>query len=274
MSDTIIGMSWARNESDIIEEVIIDALPKVDTLFIADGKSTDGTWEIIQSLQKRYPDKIEHIQQEDETNDKAQRTSLLNKIRARYKPENSWVQLLESDIFILDTDVRELVRKNSDKIAISWQTLNACRKTGTWKEVDTYPTWKMPIKQLMPYAHWMEVMLYTFRPLPALYYGPDIWRPWPKGWTKYTNEPIEIKRKEIDSPLLLHAGYRGPTHFYNKYKSMGRFHKKYTQWRLKHVQSVEDTVYFFNGTWNGDCFEATRKGWTEWLSSRRHSEQR
>lgn len=267
MPDMIIGMSWAKNEHDIIEEIIIDALPKVDSLFIADGKSTDGTWEIIQSLQKRYPDKIEHIQQEDETKDRAQRNSLLNKIRQRYKPESSWVQLLESDIFILDTDLRELVKNTSD-IAIPWQTLNACRKTGTWKDVDTYPNWTVSMKYLMPYAHWMEVMLYTFRPLPDLFYGQDLWRPWPKGWTKYTNKPLDTKRKSFDSPLLLHVGYRGPKHFYNKYKNMGAHHKKYTTWRLKHVQAVTDTVYFFNGVWNGSCFEASRKGWREWLCGR------
>lgn len=271
MSDTIVAMSWSRNESDIIEEIIIDALPKIDTLFIADGQSTDGTWEIIKSLQKRYPDKIEHIQQENERKDKAQRNSLLNKIRERYKPENSWVQLLESDIFILDTDIRKLLKDNSNKIAIPWQTLNAVRKSGTWKEVDTYPNWTMPIKQLMPYAHWMEVMLYTFRPLPELSYSSDSWRPWPRGWTKYTNEPLDVKRKGFDSPLLLHCGYRGPTHFYNKYKYMGRFHKRYPEWRLKHVEAVENTVYFFNGVWNDPSFNASREGWIEWLTARGYS---
>ena len=268
MSDTIVGMMWGKNEADIIEEIIIDALHKLDTLFIADGQSTDGTWDIIQSLKNRYPDKIEHIQQEDESKDRAQRNSLLNKIRERYKPENSWVQLLESDILILDTDVRQLVKDNSDKIALPWQTLNAVRKSGTWKAVDTYPNWKISMKQLMPYAHWMEVMLYTFRPLPALFYGQGIWRPWPKGWTKYTDEPLDTQRKSFNSPLLLHVGYRGPTHFYIKYKNMGRFHTKYTNWRLKHVEAVESTVYFFNGTWNDPSFEASRKGWTEWLNSR------
>ncbi len=267
MSDIIIGMMWGLNEADIIEEIIIDALPKIDSLFIADGGSTDRTWEIIQSLKSRYPNKIEYIQQEDEKNDRAQRNSLLNKIRSRYKPENSWVQIIESDIFILDTDLKDLI-KNTSGIAIPWQTLNAVRKSGTWKEVDTYPNWGMPIKQLMPYAHWMEVMLYTFRPLPDLFYSQDIWRPWPKGWTKYTSAPLDVKRKSFDSPLLLHVGYRGPTHFYNKYKNMGRFHKKYTNWRLKHVQATENTVYFFNGTWNDKSFPADRKGWRSWLISR------
>lgn len=271
MSDTIVGMSWAKNEADIIEEIIIDALPKIDTLFIADGNSTDGTWEIIQSLKARYPDKIEHIQREDESKDRAQRNSLLNKIRERYKPEDSWVQLLESDIFILDTDVRELV-KNSSDIAIPWKTLNAVRKKGTWRAVDTYPNWKVSMKELMPYAHLMEVMLYTFRPLPGLFYDNKLWRPWPKGWTKYTDKPLDTTRKSFSSPLLLHVGYRGPTHFYNKYKSMGAFHRKYPTWRLKHAKAVEATCCFFNGVWNDPSFEASRKGWIEWLTARGYSQ--
>lgn len=265
MTESIVGQFWTKNEGDILEETIIDSLKHVDSLFIADGQSMDNSWEIIKSLKLRYPDKIEHIQQESEIGDRAQRTSLLNKIRERYRPEDTWVQIIESDMFLLDTDLREIT-KTSD-LAITWQTLNAVRFPGTWKNVDTYPNWNSSIRTLMPYVHWMEVMLYTFRPLPKLKYDQDIWRPWPKGWTYYTDKPVEKKKKEENSPLLLHVGYRGPTHFYNKYKNMGAHHTKYTNWRLKHVESVESTVYFFNGVWNdpNKIFPASREGWINWL---------
>lgn len=267
MPDKIIGMMWGKNEGDILEEVVLDAIKHVDSIFIADGQSTDGSWEILKSLKSRYPDKIEHIQQESEEQDRAQRDSLLNEIRARYRPEDTWVQLIESDIFILDTDIREVVKNH--EIGVSWQALNAVRKPGTWKGWDTYPNWNCSIREVMPYAHYMETMLYTFRPLPLLSYSHFQWRPWPAGFSNYVGDkPLKSRATYPESPLLFHVGYRGPTHFYLKYKHMGPRHRKYKNWDLTSPETVEKTVAFFNGDWNSGVglVEASRKGWIDWLN--------
>jgi len=262
----IVGLMWAKNEADIIHQTISDALCHVDKLMIADDGSTDHTWEIIQLAKAAYPQSIEHIQRAPDRRDPGQRQALLNQVRRRYKPMETWVQIIEADVFILDTDLRALCA-NETRIGISWQTLNAVRAPGTWAAVDTYPQWNAPIREIMPLAHRMEVMLYTFRPLPELHYVADKWRPWPQGFKHYVEKPLKIHAKRADSPLLLHVGFRGPTHFHLKYRNMGKRHTKYPTWNVTSAAAVERTVPFFNGVWNGRAFEASRRGWTDWIRS-------
>mgnify|MGYP005827619945 CR=1 FL=1 len=263
--DNIIGMMWNYNEADVLEEVIRAALPHVDSLFIADDNSKDNSWEIIQSLKKMYPDKIEYIRNKRaDPRDQGQRQSLLNEIRKRYKPENSWVQIIESDIMILDTNIREALKDFAQQdLGMSWQTLNAAREPGTWKEADTYPEWDKSITEIMPLAHWIEVMLYTFRPLPDLAYNLDTWKPWPQGFAKYSTGELTFGRRCLNAPLLAHYGYRGPTHMYLKNKHLDS-HRKYTSWRFDSPEVVEETVYFFNGIWNNGLFPMSREGWINW----------
>ena len=193
MVDTIVGMMWNKNEGDILEEVIENALSKVDTLFIADDHSTDSSWDIIQSFGSR----VEYMwNKRDNPNDPAQRQHLLNEIRRRYKPENTWVQVIESDIMILDTDVKEAVKRYASKdIMMSWHCLNAVRDD--WTDHDTWPHWDTPITEVLPSCHWMEVMTYTFRPLPRVNYNQRSWRPWPQGFSYYAfGEPLYYQQDE------------------------------------------------------------------------------
>ena len=256
----LIGMAWTRNEGDILEETMRDAAKKVDALYVADGHSTDGSWAILQRLKAEGV--VEHIQQEDERKDRAQRNSLLAKIRERYKPEDTWVQIFESDVFVMDTDIRAAIRDHAVKgVGVPWIMLNAVRKPGTWDGADTYPEWKAPIREVMPFAHYAELVLYTFRPLPELFFDNDKWRPWPLGFSEYTRSPVKRWPHGVSAPLLLHVGYRGPTHFHLKYRSMGTHHTRHVGWRIDIPESVEQTVPYFNGVWNGPSFPATREGW-------------
>ncbi len=262
----IVGMFWNHNEADIVEETLTEAIKHVDSLFVADDHSTDNSLAIIESFAAKNS-KVEYVRSKrDNPNDKGQRQSLLTEIQRRYKPEDTWVQIIESDIMILDTDIREALNNWAQAdVGMSWQTLNAARKANTWGEADTYPNWEKPIKEIMPYAHWMEVMLYTFRPLPKVHYDLDRWRPWPQGLGNYGFK--EVKRRALDAPLLAHYGYRGPTQFYEKFKRLGKtggFHPKYKKWDLRSVESVSRTVSFFNGHWNGDVFPMSREGWVAW----------
>lgn len=256
MADQFIGIMFVKNEADIVEETIFDAVTKVDQLYIADDGSSDSSWEIIQSCKSRFPN-ITQVQREPNKNDPGQRASLFNKIKKRFNPNSTWVQVIEADMFLL-MDPREAVKHAVDDLAVTWNCMNAVRKPGTWKEVDTYPNWQAPIREIMPYAHWMEVLLYTFRPLPELHYSP-IWRPWPQGFSKYSSKNILLKRGTVQTgaPGLLHCGYRGPTHFYKKYKNMGKTHKKYKTWDLSSPESVERTVPFF-GLYAENAFDWKR----------------
>lgn len=259
--DTIVGMMWNLNEADVLEETITAFLPHVDSLFIADDGSNDGSWDIIKSL-KASTSKIEHIQQKPSPKvDKGQRNSLLNEIRRRYKPENTWVQTMESDMTIAPfIDLRDnLSRSTVLDMAMYWRTWNAIRDVGSWYEVDTYPNWNEPVLKLMNKAHRLEDMMYTFRPLPDLFYG-NRWRPWPNGFARYMTGVIREDRWKPQPPVIVHYGHRGPTHFWEKYKHLGNFHPRYKNWDLRSVGSVELTVSYFNGDWNGKGFEISREG--------------
>lgn len=266
MSDHIVGMMWNRNEADILRETLSKAVVQVDSLFLADDGSTDGSREIIEDFAASN-DKVEYVytNQRHDPRDQGHRQHLLDQIQKRYKPENTWVQIMESDIMILDTDIREALKQWSrHDLGMSWHVLNAARKTGTWKEADKWPNWEQPISEVMPYGHWMEVMLYTFRPMSKLKFDFNKWRPWPQNFGKYLEPDAKLKgvAKGQQAPLLAHYGFRGPTHYFNKCKSTGKkTHRKYTDWDLSSVQSVEDTVFFFNGVWNGNLIDMSREGW-------------
>jgi glycosyltransferase involved in cell wall biosynthesis len=276
MSDAIVGMFWNKGEGDLLPYTLERAVNSgVDSIFIADDGSTDNSWEIIESFARKYSNKIEHIQCKPDKNDPAQRQSLLNEIRRRYPAERTWVQILESDIVLLDTNIREVIEKKAvSNLGVSFHMLNAVRKPGEWVGIDTYPNWTMPINELMPWGHWTEVMLYLFRLMPGLTYNPGVWRPWPSGFSRYTSAPLKTNRKELDSPLLSHYGFRGPTHFHLKYKNMGTFHRKYKNWNVSSPKTVLETVPYFNGIWNSDVFEMSREGWKNWLRKRGIYEQR
>lgn len=285
MSDYIVGMMWNRNEGDILEEIITNALPHIDSLFIADDNSTDSSWEIIKSFAK-HP-KVEYVRnRRDDPRDQGQRQSMLDEIRRRYKPENTLVQIYESDMMILETDIRESFSTHADYgISLSWQVLNAVRLPGTWKEVDTYPNWPENIAKIMGHAHRMEVMTYTFRPLPKLYYNLDTWRPWPQGFSYYiqnartdgVGDVVGVKMndgKRRYSPLLAHYGYRGPKHFFKKFHlDKGLKTDKSGTWDLTSIEAIERTVPFFNGGWNGGAHEMSRKGWKKSRSSRQWGDE-
>jgi glycosyltransferase involved in cell wall biosynthesis len=267
----IVGMMWNRNEGDILAEIITSAMNQVEILYFADDGSVDNSWDIVANTAQRfYKDRL-IIQREPNKNDPGQRQALLNKIRERHKPQDSWIQVIESDIMILDTRVEDALKFAVNDIAVCWQTLNAVRKAGTWKEVDTYPHWDKSIKGIMPLAHRIEAMVYTYRPLPDLYYNPGLWRPWPSGFSKYSSTPLDPDRREPDSPLLAHYGFRGLKHFKKKYANMGRWHRRYATWDLSSLESIEATVPYFNGQWTNGAYPMSREGWAEWLKQRREA---
>jgi glycosyltransferase involved in cell wall biosynthesis len=128
-------MMWNKNEGDILEEVILSALDHVDSLVIADDGSADNSWDVIQDLASRNPE-IEHIQRSPSKGDPAQRQQLLDVIRDRYRAEDTWVQIIESDIMILDTDVKRAIReRHNNDTYVEWSLINGVippRDTDIW----------------------------------------------------------------------------------------------------------------------------------------------
>lgn len=215
-------MMFNHNEGDILEQTIRDALKHVDELLVVDDRSTDNSWEII----KGYKSKLAYINRYSPAHaeyppEMWQRQHLLDKIKQMYGTKDTWVQIIESDIMILDTCVRTAISTSNSDIMVTWFMLNATRKS--WDGYDNYPEWKTPIRQVMDYGYVFERTLYTFRPLPGIRYT-RAWRPFPQGFERYgitklhrldknPSEKSSILRGSGKAPLLAHFSHRGPKHY-------------------------------------------------------------
>lgn len=268
--DNIVGLMFCKNEADIIKVTIPSAMQHVDSMFISDDGSTDGSWEIIQYFKQQYPDKIEHIQQKPNPKDQGQRQDLLDEIRRRYKPENTWVQTLDADMTLGITDLRSVIAKNHrENVSVKWALMNAVRDY--WEGVHHfYPHWPEDIRNIMNKFHRIETIPYTYRPLPGLYFPPE-WRPWPKGFGAYMTPGSADRHHDLENPpLMLHYGYRGPTHM------MARWNRRpvkpqslitnrgedYTS-----VETINATNLYFNGTYNRDSRYVFASPFEAWKAS-------
>lgn len=264
--DKIVGMMWNKNEGDLLNFTISKALEAVDHLVLADDGSTDNSFAIMQSF-KRHP-KVLHIEQTLPGREKKQ--VLLDVIKSKFDPSKTLVQVIESDVTILDTDIRACWAKYSNNNAsMAWHMINAT-DPGMWEtEKGCYPNWEVPIDQKMSYGHWMEVMShYTFRPLPGVRFVNDS-RPWPRGLADHLKGQDNM-RTYSDAPLLAHWGYRGPSHWFTKYSTgPGSLHKKH-KWKIGSVEECKASVPFFNGIWNvkKDTFPLSREGWTKFIKEK------
>lgn len=272
MSEHIVGMMWNKNEGDIIHDTISSALENVDTLVIADDGSTDKSWDTIQGFAAAHKDQIEHIQRAPNANDPAQRQSLLDVIRSRYRAEDTWVQVIESDIMILETDIRKATKERAQNdMYVNWATLNAVIDPALdWDAFDTWPVWDKPIQDILTHGHFMEKMTYTYRPFKELFYDTRVWRPWPKGFTKVAFSDGGPTTEYI--PILAHYGYRGPTHLHKKYfPTIGAHPCRYPTWDYTSPETVKETVWFFNGEWNGEAHKMSREAYLESRLARERS---
>lgn len=264
-SDSVVGMMWNKNEGDILNFTISKALEVVDYLVLADDGSTDTSFSIMESF-KSNP-KVVHVEQVTDGREKKQ--VLLDVIKSRFDCKRTLVQVIESDITILETDIREAWKKYSNNnTAMSWHLINATDPDMWENEDGCYPNWEIPIDQKMSNGHWMETLShYTFRPLPGVHFRNDS-RPWPRGLAQYiTEDKLKIAS---DAPLLAHWGYRGPKHWYAKYShGPGSLHRKH-KWKIGSVQECKEHVLFFNGVWNTkvDQFPLNRAEWTKYIKQK------
>jgi len=260
----IVGIMWNKNEGDILNFIITKALEQVDYLFMADDNSTDDSFKIMESF-KANPKVLDVFQ----ITRGEKKQILLDKVKARFKAEDTLVQVVESDVTILDTDIRACWAKyNNNNASMSWHVINAVDPEGWKDESRCYPTWEVPIDKKMTHGNWMEVLShYTFRPLPGIYFIDDS-RPWPKGLSTYVGP--DTNRYTSDAPLLAHWGYRGPKHWYAKYSAgPGSVHRKH-KWKIGSVEECRKNVPFFNGIWapNGDTVPLNREGWARWIKAK------
>jgi hypothetical protein len=268
MTDKIVGIMWNKNEGDILNESISKALPLVDHLLLSDDLSSDNSWDIIRNRKSE----LTYISRYGETSgskkyDKSvwQRQSLLDKAVELFG-RNIWIQVIESDLMAIDTNIREQVETKTyvHGIALWWITCEAIRKEWTEKD-EKYPNWDKSIQEVMPYGFILEKAAYTWRPYDGVYFT-NKWSPVPRGLDKHG--PVlggewRVRRFNCkpDTPLWGHYNVRGKKHFNAKYKGVDMTRKsvlkrKLCAFEIPHIHPER-------------VFPLTREGWTEFITNNR-----
>lgn len=111
----IHAFSIIKNESDIIEQVLIRALDWCDYIYVFDNGSTDGTWEIVLELSKRHPEIVPYKQDNCSFSDSL-RGQIFNFYREKFDKAD-WCCRLDADEIYAD-DPRSFLEKVPDSCDI------------------------------------------------------------------------------------------------------------------------------------------------------------
>jgi len=263
----IAGIMWNKNEGDILNETISKALPLVDHLLVSDDESSDNSWDIIRSRKSE----LTYISRYNETPGSSlykksvwQRQSLLDKAIELFG-RDIWIQVVESDLIAIGTNVREQLetRNHVHGVSMWWITCEAVRKSWT-EEDEKYPNWDKSIQEVMPWGFILEKAPYTWQPVEGVEFG-EKWNPVPRGLHKHgflTGE-YRVRRHNCkeDVPLWGHYNIRGKKHFNIKYKNIDLSRKSVA----RRIQCAFETPVRFPEK----LFPLTREGWIELVKKSR-----
>ena len=110
----IFAIMLVKNEADIVESVIKDAEKWADKIFIMDNGSTDGTWEIVQSLRN---DIVVPWKQDFRPYSNGLRADVFNEFRHEAQDGDWWCFKLDADEFYYDNP-KEFLAKIPKKFSL------------------------------------------------------------------------------------------------------------------------------------------------------------
>ena len=110
----IFAIMLVKNEADIVECVIKDAEKWADRIFIMDNGSTDGTWEIVQSLKN---DIVVPWKQDFRPYSNGLRADVFNEFRQEASDGDWWCFKLDADEFYYDNP-KEFLAKIPKKYSL------------------------------------------------------------------------------------------------------------------------------------------------------------
>jgi glycosyltransferase involved in cell wall biosynthesis len=122
----IFGMSLVKNEADVIAESIADASRWIDTIFVFDNGSTDGTWEIVKDIAIKN-DKVIPFKQDDCVFERHLRRDIFMEYK-HLASDGDWWCILDSDEFY-PSYVREFLEKIPPAYQIVWGAMLQYRLT-------------------------------------------------------------------------------------------------------------------------------------------------
>ena len=104
----IHGISLVKDEVDVISHSLERATKWCDYIYVFDNGSTDGTWEVVQDLHRKF-ENIIPFRQEQRPFHNTLRTEVFNACKDRASSGDWWCKL-DADEFYIDNPQRFLVR--------------------------------------------------------------------------------------------------------------------------------------------------------------------
>ena len=138
-----------KNEVDIVEETLLNAMKFCHKIYIYDNNSTDGTWEVLNEMASRFNDLV-IVGQTDESRVRLLRNRIYNRYHSEYTADDWWY-LLGADELLVESPIKVLKRAS----AASKNAMNVWHAQFYFTDVD-YENYenentKMPIAQRRRY---------------------------------------------------------------------------------------------------------------------------
>lgn len=228
-----------KNEEDIIESTLRDAVKWSDKIIVMDNGSNDSTWEIVNSLAVEHP-QIIPFAKDSQPFRIGLRAILFNQFKDELTSDDWWCIRMDADEFYFDNpkdflkDIPlkyKLVYKASIDFCLTIEDVNEYQFSGNFAKD------KSKIKYYQPYT-WSEVRF--LRHSNKLKWSVDKFLPSPVGLTF----PKQIK--------VLHYQFRSPKQMENrllvrkkaKEENCKSFkHEKGTEWQ-SYLKLRKDLVYY------------------------------
>lgn len=158
----IFAISLVKNEADIIAYNLNQASKWADKIFVLDNGSTDGTWEIVQSLQN---DTIIAWKQVFEVYDESMRALVFNHFRHLSQNGDWWCIKLDADEFYFD-DPKIFLHKVPPKYHVVFH--DSIEFQLTYEDLKEYTFgdfFELDVDKLQYYLPetWSEIAFFRFR---------------------------------------------------------------------------------------------------------------
>ena len=193
----IFAIMLVKNEADIVRSVILDAKKWADRIFIMDNGSTDGTWEIIQSL---TDDIVVPWKQDFRPYSNGLRADVFNEFRHEAKDGDWWCFKLDADEFYYDNPKDFLAKIPKKYSLVAKQSLDYVLTTEDAEEYSftgDFEKDKEHIKYLRNTC-WSEPRFFRYRK--SLEWKFDATSHYPKYAGLLAPELILVKHYQFRSP--------------------------------------------------------------------------
>lgn len=196
----LYGICLVKNEGDIIEQCLTHALQFCDRIFVIDNGSSDGTWEIVQSLAQKHDQIVPHSQILDRYREGI-RTLVYNEYNQKLTDEDWWIRL-DGDEFLY-TDPRSVM---ADANKAKADFIKAWQAQFYYTDID-HQAWlagkdnsQQSIFERRRYyqVDWREYRL--FRNQPNVFWDENISQNWPHGLTTVHKQMIFNRHYQYRDP--------------------------------------------------------------------------